>query len=110
MEGRTIFVALAQMLFSVLGACAKWLELKDKEQQKRLVSEAVGALFSGGLVFCLYQWLNLNVYLALAFAGLSGWLGANSVTFIGKIITEHSGIKGITNIVKNEDEKESEGK
>ena len=95
METQTIFVITGQVLFAVAGAVAKWLGLKDVERQNTLIAEAAMAAFTGGLVFCLYAWLRLDMYLAFALSGVSGWMGAKGVDLLWKIIVKHSGLKGL---------------
>ena len=94
METQDIFVIVGKILFAIFGACAKWLSVKDRKPQRTLLSEAATAAFGGGLVFCIYSWLQLNVYSAFALSGLVGWLGANGIDWLGKAIIRHSGIKG----------------
>jgi len=88
-------VILGQVLFAVFGAIAKWLGLKERQRQKTLIGEAAGAAFAGGLVFCLYAWLELNLYMALALSGLVGWIGAKGIDLLGKVIAKHSGLQGL---------------
>ena len=95
MEAQDIFLIVGKALFAVFGACAKWLSVKDIEPQRTLRNEAAAAAFAGALVFCVYAWLHLNVYSAFALAGIVGWLGANGIDWLGKVIVRHSGIKGV---------------
>ena len=94
METQDIFVIAGKILFAVFGACAKWLSVKDREPQRTLLSEAATAAFGGGLVFCIYSWLQLNLYSTFALSGLVGWLGANGIDWLGKVIVKHSGLSG----------------
>lgn len=93
MENEAIFIILGQALFAILGAVAKWLNLKDSERQRTIFAEAATAMFSGGLVYCVYGWLHLNVYLAFALSGMVGWLGALGIDMLGKMIAANSGLK-----------------
>ena len=102
METQNIFVIVGQVLFAVAGAVAKWLGLKDVERQKTLIAEAATAGFVGGMVFCLYAWLQFNMYLAFALSGVCGWMGAKGVDLLWKIIAKNSGLKGL-------DDKKEEG-
>ena len=97
MEGKDIFIALGQALFSMLGACVKWLNEKDKRRRRifTFVSEIVSAAFSGLLVFLIYSWLRINIYVAFAIAGIVGNQGAKGIDLIGKIIIANSGIEGL---------------
>jgi len=95
METQNIFVIIGQVLFAVSGAVAKWLGMNDVERQKPLITEASTAAFVGGLVFCLYAWLQFNMYLAFALSGVCGWMGAKGVELLWKIIGKNSGISGL---------------
>ena len=94
MEPQDIFVIVGKILFAIFGACAKWLSVKDRKPQRTLRTEAVIAAFAGGLVFCIYSWLQLNIYSTFALSGLAGWLGANGIDWLGKVIIRHSGVAG----------------
>ena len=93
MEKENVFIILGQSLFAIVGAVAKWLNMKDAERQRTLLVEAATAAFSGGLVYCIYRWLHLNVYLAFALSGIIGWLGALGIDMLGKAIMKHGGVK-----------------
>jgi len=94
-ETQSILIILGEILFSVAGAVAKWLGLNDTERQKTLVAEALTAAFAGGLVFCLYGWLQFDMYLSFAISGFVGWIGAKGIDMLGKMIVRHSGLNGL---------------
>ena len=92
MRKENIFLVIGLALFSVFGACAKWLNLKEKESLATLFREAFTAAFSGILVYFVYRWTSIDVSLAFIVAGLAGWIGAKAVDYIGKYIAQKSGI------------------
>ena len=110
MEGKDIFIALGQALFSMLGACVKWLNEKDKRRRKifTFVSEIVSAAFSGLLVFLIYSWLGINIYVAFAIAGIVGNQGAKGIDLLGKVIITNSGIEGLDKRDSEDTSNESE--
>ena len=95
MGKKDIFIALGQALFAVFGSCVKWLNAKEKETQRvfTLIIEAVSASFSGFLVYCIYEWLGLNVFISFAIAGIIGNQGAKGIDVLGKFIINHSVFK-----------------
>ena len=92
MERQNIFIALGQALFAVFGSCVKWLGAKDKEPQRfvSFMAEIVSAAFSGFLVYCIYAWLEFNIYIAFAIAGIIGHQGAKGLDLLGKFIVKNS--------------------
>lgn len=95
MERKEIFVAIGQALFAVFGSCVKWLNAKEKEPLSALsfVSGVASAAFSGALVYLVYSFLNMNIYIAFALAGIVGNQGAKGLDMLGKFIIKQTGIK-----------------
>lgn len=95
METENIFIALGQALFAVFGSCVKWLNIKDSRKRKMfsLVSEAMSAAFSGILVYMLYKWLDINVHVSFAIAGIVGHNGAIGLDMLGKFVVHYIGFK-----------------
>jgi len=89
---------LGQALFAVFGSCARWLSIKDKRKMRllSLISEAVSAAFAGVLVYCIYSWLNMNIYIAFCIAGIIGHQGARGLDMLGQFIMKNSGLKGMS--------------
>ena len=92
MEKENIFLVIGLALFSVFGACAKWVSLKEKETLKTLFGEAFTAAFSGSLVFFIYRLTSMDVSLAFIVAGLAGWAGAKAVELVGKYAARKAGL------------------
>jgi uncharacterized membrane protein YeiH len=91
---KDIFVAIGMALFSAMGAVVKFLNIKDKRRQKifTLTSEVISAAFAGLLVFLLFRYLNLNVYIAFALAGVGGNTGSKFIDMLGRFIAVRSGV------------------
>ena len=95
MEAQSFFVAIGQALFAVFGSCVRWLNEKDKRRRKLaiLLSEAASALLAGLLIFCLYQWLGINLYLSFALSGVIGHQGAKGLERLFAFVEKKAGIK-----------------
>ena len=97
MGKQDIFIAVGFIIFSIFGACVKWLNAKNREPQQLfpLLSETASAAFSGGLIFCLYAWLNFNVYLSFCLAGVVGGLGTRGIDILSGYIADKSGFAAV---------------
>lgn len=93
MDKNNIFIALGTALIAVFGSCVKWLNFANSEHRKVMafVSETVSAAFTGFLVYCLYKWLNINIYISFALAGIIGYQGTKGVDQLAKIIMKKAG-------------------
>ena len=96
MEKNNVFAIVGLALFSIFGACAKWLHVKDKEPQSKLLREAVTAAFVGFLVYFGYMFANtvkpIDISVAFIIAGFAGWGGAKAVEEYSKWIEKKSGL------------------
>jgi hypothetical protein len=83
-----IFLCVGLILFSVFGSCVKWLSPTRQAPStiKVLVVDAVTAAFVGGLVYCVYLWLQCHEGLAFVIAGLAGYFGTKSIDMLGKFV------------------------
>ena len=106
MEKEDLFIVLGHALFAVFGACVKWLNIKDSAQQRlfSLFVESVSAAFAGILVYLIYMWLNMNIYVAFALAGIVGNSGAKGLDMLGKIIMNHPALRGVN--IEDKEKKE----
>jgi len=94
-EGPQLFYAAMLVLFSMSGACVKWLRRLDKGPTPKfvsLVSEAASAAFSGVLLYFVYAWQEWNPYLTLCAAGLLGNQGSNGIGVITRMVSARSGV------------------
>jgi len=107
MAAPDIFIAVGLALFAVFGSCVQWLNIKDKEQLGlvTLITEIASAAFCGLLIYCAYEWMALNVYIAFAVAGVIGNQGAKGVEILGKFIVKQSGANGLEDAVNEVQEK-----
>ena len=87
-----IWTAIGQVLFAILTACAKWLNVKSKKKQNTLIGEVVGAAAAGGMVFFLYMAFGLNVYIGFMLAGAFGLLGVKGIEALGNVARTSAGI------------------
>ena len=87
-----IWIGLGQLLFALLAACAKWLNVKTKKRQRTLLAEAVAAAVAGGMVFFANLWLDFNIYLGFILAGFFGFLGVKGIEMIGQFAARSAGL------------------
>ena len=97
MEDIDIFVAVGLALISIFGSCVRWLNTTDMETRKffTLITEAASAGFSGLLVYCVYAWLNVNMYITFAIAGVVGHQGVKGLDMVLKYILKNSFLKDV---------------
>ena len=93
MEKNNVFLALGTALIAVVGSCVKWLSTANAERRKVImfISETLSAAFTGFLVYCLYQWLSINIYVSFALAGVVGYQGTKGLDQLGKFIIKKAG-------------------
>jgi len=84
-----LFIAAGLILFTILGSCVKWFNVKyqkKKKQQTSFITEIISACFSGIIVYLLYSKWILDIYLAFIAAGLIGTVGSQGIEKIIKFL------------------------
>jgi len=91
-----IFICVGMVIFAILGACVKWLNIKKNTTTTFAILgiEAATAAFTGILIYCIYIWLQFDEGLAFAFTGLAGFYGTKGIGLIGKCLVYQSKING----------------
>ena len=84
-------------LMAAFGALARQLHVKDKDNPVQIVSFVSGCLiaaFMGTIIFFITDSMdNVNINIAYAAAGISGWIGPQVMDFMSEVVMDKFGMK-----------------
>ena len=92
---KDIWITAMATFLALIGGIASYLNENDELKWYSLFKKAFIAVFVGLLIGFICIHFGWPAYMAGALGGLGGFFGVQTLVFLGKVVEEKIGIKGI---------------
>lgn len=92
---KDIWITAMATFLALMGGLASYLNENDELKWYSLFKKAFIAVFVGLLIGFICIHFGWSAYMAGALGGLGGFFGVQTLVFLGKVVEDKIGIKGI---------------